>query len=53
MAIFLNSVATSLLLAGETKLVETYFGGRRKGERGRGAFDKVLVFKILGKVIKV
>jgi transposase len=26
---------------------ESYFGGKRKGDRGRGSKDKVLVFGIL------
>ena len=32
------------LLAGEIELDESYFGGRRKGKRGRGAASKVPVF---------
>ena len=32
---------------GEVELDESYFGGRRKGERGRGAGGKVVVFGIL------
>jgi transposase len=35
------------LLGGEVELDEAYFGGRRKGNRGRGAFNKVPVFGIL------
>ena len=35
------------LLSGEIELDEAYFGGRRKGNRGRGAFNKVPVFGIL------
>ena len=35
------------LLAGEIELDESYFGGRRKGKRGRGAAAKVPVFGIL------
>lgn len=35
------------LLCGEIELDEAYFGGRRKGKRGRGARDKVPVFGIL------
>ncbi len=34
-------------LKGEIELDETYFGGRRKGERGRGAVGKNLVFGLL------
>jgi transposase len=35
------------LLGGEIELDESYFGGRRKGKRGRGAAAKVPVFGIL------
>ena len=35
------------LLDGEIELDESYFGGRRKGKRGRGAAGKVPVFGIL------
>jgi len=35
------------LLAGEIELDESYFGGKRKGKRGRGASGKVPVFGIL------
>lgn len=35
------------LLGGEIELDESYFGGRRKGTRGRGAAGKVPVFGIL------
>ena len=43
------------LLNGEIELDETYFGGRRKGKRGRGAYNKVPVFGILERdgVVKV
>src|SRR3989344_5626812 len=34
-------------LNGELELDETYFGGRRKGNRGRGAFNKAIAFGIL------
>jgi len=34
-------------LAGEIEADESYFGGRRKGKRGRGAAGKVPVFGIL------
>ena len=34
-------------LSGEIELDEAYFGGRRKGKRGRGAAGKVPVFGIL------
>lgn len=42
------------LLQGEVEMDEAYFGGRRKGKRGRGAAAKVPVFGILernGKVV--
>ena len=34
-------------LSGELELDESYFGGKRKGKRGRGAFNKTCVFGIL------
>lgn len=34
-------------LNGELELDETYFGGRRKGKRGRGANNKAIAFGIL------
>ena len=34
-------------LKGELELDESYFGGKRKGNRGRGAFNKAIVFGIL------
>jgi len=34
-------------LSGELEIDETYFGGKRKGKRGRGAFNKVVVLGIL------
>ena len=34
-------------LRGELELDETYFGGKRKGKRGRGAFNKQAVFVVL------
>ncbi len=41
------------LLSGEIELDEAYFGGRRKGNRGRGASGKVPVFGILERQGKV
>ena len=44
------------LLDGEVEADESYFGGRRKGKRGRGAGGKVPVFGLLkrnGKVFTV
>jgi len=35
------------LLSGEIELDEAYFGGKRKGKRGRGAANKTPVFGIL------
>jgi transposase len=55
LAIIANSPNGDDLLKGEVELDETYFGGRRKGNRGRGAFNKVPVFGILERngVVKV
>ena len=36
-----------MFLSGEVELDEAYFGGHRKGKRGRGAAGKVPVFGIL------
>ncbi len=41
------------LLRGEIELDESYFGGRRKGRRGRGAAGKVPVFGVLERHGKV
>ena len=41
------------LLGGEVELDESYFGGSRKGKRGRGASGKVPVFGILERNGKV
>ena len=38
------------LLAGEVEADESYFGGRRKGKRGRGAAGKVPVFGLLMRI---
>ena len=43
----------SAILGGEIELDECYFGGRRKGNRGRGAAGKVPVFGILERNGKV
>ena len=40
-------------LSGEVELDESYFGGRRKGQRGRGAVGKVVVFGLLKRGGKV
>lgn len=40
-------------LNGKLELDESYFGGKRKGNRGRGAFNKAIVFGILERKGKV
>lgn len=40
-------------LSGEVELDESYFGGTRKGKRGRGAAGKVIVFGLLKRGGKV
>jgi hypothetical protein len=35
------------LISGEVEMDESYFGGKRKGSRGRGAKNKIPVFGIL------
>jgi transposase len=54
MAIVANSPDLQLL-AGEIELDEFYFCGKRKGKRGRGAFNKVPVLGILERdgIVKV
>ncbi|ODS41838.1 MAG: hypothetical protein MSIBF_00270 [Candidatus Altiarchaeales archaeon IMC4] len=37
----------------ELELDESYFGGKRKGNRGRGAFNKVVIFGVLERQGKV
>ena len=44
---------TDGLLNGELEADESYFGGRRKGKRGRGAGHKTIVFGILERGGKV
>ena len=41
------------ILDGPVELDESYFGGKRKGKRGRGATGKVVVFGILKRRDKV
>ena len=36
-------------LYGELELDESYFGGKRKGKRGRGALNKAIVFGIVSR----
>ncbi len=40
-------------LLGELELDESYFGGRRKGKRGRGAAGKVIAFGVLERAGRV
>jgi transposase len=51
----LAQLDADLLMTGEIELDESYFGGRRKGKRGRGAAGKTPVFGILERngVVKV
>lgn len=53
LAIISHADDAEKLLAGEIELDESYFGGRRKGNRGRGAAGKVPVFGILERNGKV
>jgi transposase len=51
-----RAMADTTPFAGEIEVDESYFGGRRKGKRGRGAVGKVPVFGLLkrgGKVYAV
>lgn len=52
-AIVAHSEDAETLLGGEIELDESYFGGHRKGKRGRGAAGKVPVFGILERNGKV
>jgi len=52
-AILAHAEDADQLLCGEVELDESYFGGRRKGNRGRGAAGKVPVFGILERDGKV
>ena len=44
---------TADMLGGEIEVDESYFGGKRKGKRGRGAAGKIPVFGILKRGGKV
>ncbi|MBF8260331.1 MAG: DDE Tnp IS1595 protein [Actinobacteria bacterium] len=46
-AILVHSTDGEVSLSGEVEVDESYFGGKRKGKRGRGAAGKVPVFGIL------
>ena len=48
-----QAVEDETLFSGEIEVDESYFGGRRKGKRGRGAASKVPVFGILKRGGKV
>lgn len=50
-AVYCNEQAKKL--NGELELDESYFGGKRKGQRGRGANNKAIVFGILERKGKV
>jgi transposase len=52
-SILAHAEDASDLLGGEIELDESYFGGRQKGNRGRGAAGKVPVFGILERQGKV
>ena len=51
--ILYNLSSSDILLKGEIEADEAYFGGRRKGKRGRGAGHKTIVFGILERGGKV
>jgi transposase len=53
LAIQALTAAEKRKLLGELELDESYFGGKRKGKRGRGAAGKVAVFGILERAGKV
>ena len=40
-------VESEAMFGGEIEVDESYFGGRRKGRRGRGAGGKIPVFGLL------
>ena len=55
LAILAHADDAKTLLSGEIEIDESYFGGKRKGNRGRGAAGKVPVFGILERngIVKV
>ena len=53
LSILHDSIAHGAELKGEIELDESYFGGKRKGNRGRGAAGKTIVFGILERGGKV
>jgi len=52
-AILYSLAKTDDILKGEIEADEAYFGGKRKGNRGRGAKNKTIVFGILERKGKV
>ena len=52
-SILYNLSSTDKKLRGEIEADEAYFGGRRKGKRGRGSRNKTAVFGILEREGKV
>lgn len=52
-AIVMELAKTDKVLKGEVEADEAYFGGKRKGKRGRGAKNKVIVFGMLERRGKV
>ena len=46
-------VESEAMFGGEIEVDESYFGGRRKGRRGRGAGGKIPVFGLLKRGGKV
>ena len=44
---FADENAKQMLMSGQIELDVSYFGGKRKGKRGRGAANKIPVFGIL------
>jgi transposase len=51
--IIASNIEDNSLLEGEIEVDESYFGGRRKGKRGRGSAGKVPVFGLLKRKGKV
>ena len=48
-----NAVEDETPFSGEIEVDESYFGGKRKGKRGRGAAGKIPVFGLLKRGGKV
>lgn len=51
--LIVSKIEDKSLLEGEIEVDESYFGGRRKGQRGRGAAGKIPVFGLLKRKGKV